>query len=241
MTRDTGPGRAAALRVALADDSRLFRDGLAVLLTMAGCEVTAQVGDGPALLAATAADPPDAVILDIRMPPTWTDEGLRAAEEVRRRHRGVGVLLLSTYAESSYAMRLFRKASSGVGYLLKDRVDDVATLRDALDRVTRGESVVDQEVVLRLLRTEECADRLRRLSDRERAVLRLMAQGRSNAGIGHRLHLTAKSVESYVSSVFIKLDLDAAPDDNRRVRAVLTWLRAEPPGDAQRHPTEEEI
>ncbi|GIE99209.1 response regulator transcription factor [Paractinoplanes rishiriensis] len=215
------------MRVALADDSRLFRDGLAMMLTAAGIDVGARVGTGRELLAVVAADRPDAVILDIRMPPSFTDEGLRTAEELHDRYPQVGVLVLSTYAESSYAARLLGERAGGVGYLLKDRVDDVGTLRDALQRVVRGEAVVDQEVVLGLLRSRRRAHELGRLSDREREVLRLMAQGRSNAGIGRHLHLTAKSVEAHVSSVFTKLDLYATADDNRRVRAVLAWLRAE--------------
>ena len=215
------------MRVALADDSPLFRDGLAMMLTAAGVDVTACVADGNALLAAVAADEPDAVVLDIRMPPTFTDEGLIAAERMRARHPQVGVLLLSTYAQSGYAMRLLGDEPAGRGYLLKDRVDDMDTLRDALERLTRGESVVDAEIVVRLLRRQRRADELRRLNDREREVLRLMAQGRSNAGIARHLHLTTKSVESYVTSVFVKLDLYSTPDDNRRVRAVLAWLRSE--------------
>jgi DNA-binding NarL/FixJ family response regulator len=215
------------MRVALADDSPLFRDGLAMMLTAIGVEVTARAGDGNALLAAVAADEPDAVVLDIRMPPTFTDEGLTVAEQLRLRHPDVGVLVLSTYAQSSYAARLFGDEPAGRGYLLKDRVDDLETLRDGLERVARGESVVDSEVVQRLLRGQRRAHELRRLTEREREVLRLMAQGRSNTGIARRLYLTPKSVESYVTSVFAKLDLYATPDDNRRVRAVLAWLRAE--------------
>ena len=213
------------MRVALADDSRLFRDGLATLLGAAGIDVTAAVGDGEALLAAVAADPPDAVILDIRMPPAFTDEGLRTAEEMRRRHPGVGVLVLSTYAETAYATRLLGATAGGAGYLIKDRVEDVDALLDALARVARGESVVDQDVVRRLVLARRRTDELDRLGAREREVLRLMAEGRSNAGIARHLHLSGKSVESYVSSVFTKLDLPPASDDNRRVRAVLTWLR----------------
>jgi DNA-binding NarL/FixJ family response regulator len=215
------------MRVALADDSRLFRNGLALMLAGTGVDVTAEVGDGTALLAAVAADLPDAVVIDIRMPPTYTDEGLRTAETIRRRHPAVGVLVLSTYAQTSYAVRLLGKAADGVGYLLKDHVDDLETLLDALERVVRGESVVDQEVVLRLLRAHQRSRELERLNDREREVLRLMAQGWSNAGIARQLYLTAKSVESYVSSVFTKLDLLPTADDNRRVRAVLAWLQSE--------------
>ncbi|GIF62837.1 DNA-binding response regulator [Asanoa ishikariensis] len=218
------------MRVALADDSALFRTGLVLLLGAAGVEVTTQAGDGRSLLAAIAADEPDAVLLDVRMPPSYTDEGLVVAEQVRLRHPRVGVLVLSTYARSSYATRLLGNGMSGLGYLLKDRVDDVATLRDALDRVVRGESVVDTEIVARLLDRQNGFRGLERLTGREREVLRLMAEGRSNKGIGQRLHLNAKTVESHVSAVFAKLGLHAAEDENRRVLAVLAWLRAAPSG-----------
>lgn len=215
------------MRVALADDSRLFRDGLAGLLAATGVEVTACVGDGPALLAAVDADPPDAVVLDIRMPPSFTDEGLRVAAELRARHPAVGILVLSTYAELSFATHLLGLTGGGAGYLVKDRVEDVTALRDALTRVAKGEPVVDPEIVVRLVRERRRADEsgLDRLGDREREVLTLMAEGRSNTGIARRLHLSAKSVETYVSSIFTKLNLPPAPDDNRRVQAVLTWLR----------------
>ncbi|MEV6630423.1 response regulator transcription factor [Actinoplanes sp. NPDC051470] len=215
------------MRVALADDSRLFRDGLAGLLAATGVEVTACVGDGRALLAAVETDPPDAVVLDIRMPPSFTDEGLRVAAELRARHPAVGILVLSTYAEWSFATHLLGLTGGGAGYLVKDRVEDVDALRDALTRVAKGEPVVDPEIVVELVRERRRADQsgLDRLGDREREVLTLMAEGRSNTGIARRLHLSAKSVETYVSSIFTKLNLPPAPDDNRRVQAVLTWLR----------------
>jgi DNA-binding NarL/FixJ family response regulator len=217
------------VRVALADDSALFRTGLAMMLTAAGIEVVTQAENGKVLLAAVAADPPDAVLLDIRMPPTFTDEGLVVARQLRERHPAVGILVLSTYAQTSYAIRLLGDGMPGLGYLLKDRVDDIAMLRDALRRVINGESVVDTEIVGRLLQRRNRVRELERLSERERDVLRLMAEGRSNAGIGQQLHLTAKTVESHVSAVFLRLGLHAAPNENRRVLAVLAWLRAAPP------------
>lgn len=216
------------MRVALADDSTLFRTGLAMMLAAAGIEVVAQVDNGNALLAAVAAETPDAVILDIRMPPTFTDEGLVVADQLRLRHPGVGILVLSTYAQTSYAIRLLGDGMPGRGYLLKDRVDDVTTLRDALRRITAGESVVDTEIVSRLLGRQQRVRELERLSEREREVMRLMAEGRSNNGISQQLHLTAKTVESHVSAVFLKLGLHPTPDQNRRVLAVLAWLRAAP-------------
>lgn len=210
----------------LADDSTLFRTGLAGLLTASGLDVTAQVKDGSALLAAVAYDPPDAVIVDIRMPPTFTDEGLIVAERLRRRHPSVGVLVLSTYAQTSYAVRLLSAGAHGVGYLLKDHVDDLATISDALRRVSAGESVVDSEIVVRLLQRENRALALNVLTLREREVLRLIAEGRSNVGIGQQLHLSAKTVEAHVGCIFVKLGLNVVADDNRRVLAALAWLRS---------------
>jgi len=214
------------VRVALADDSALFRQGLALLLGSAGVVVSAQASTPDDLLRQVARDPPDAVILDIRMPPTYTDEGLALAERLRRLHPGTGVLVLSTYVVTGYAVRLLEGGTSAVGYMLKDRVDDVDALCDALARVVAGELVVDPEIVARLLARERPAAELDTLTEREREVLRLMAEGRSNSGIGHRLHLSQKTVEAHVASLLAKLGLPPAAEDNRRVLAVLKWLRA---------------
>ncbi|MCV2491157.1 response regulator transcription factor [Geodermatophilus sp. YIM 151500] len=214
------------MRVALADDSALFRSGLAGLLTATGVEVTALAGSGDELLAAVAADLPDAVVLDLRMPPTYTDEGLVVAERLRARYAELAVLVLSTYAESAYAARLLRSGARSVGYLLKDRVEDSAALHDALVRVVAGETVVDPELVVRLLRRQRTTSAVDQLTAREREVLQLMAEGRSNARIGRELYLSPKTVETHIAAVFAKLGLPPSSDDNRRVLAVLTWLRA---------------
>jgi DNA-binding NarL/FixJ family response regulator len=215
------------VRVAIADDSTLFRQGLTMLLESSGVTVAVAARDGAELVALIAADPPDAVLLDIRMPPTFTDEGLRAAEAVRAAHPRVGILVLSTYAETPYAVRLLQGGARGVGYLLKDRVDDAEALTGALKRVVAGESVIDPEIVARLV-TRPGASVLDGLTEREMEVLDLMAQGRSNAGIAQALFLSTKTVETHVASVFGKLAIPQAPDDNRRVLAVLTWLRERP-------------
>ncbi len=222
------------MRVVIADDSTLFREGLAMLLASSGVEVVAQYAEADELVRALPQTRPDAVILDIRMPPTFTDEGLVAAELIRRQHRGIAVLMLSTYAETPYALRLLGDGSGGLGYLLKDRVDDVAALQDALRRVTEGRLVLDEEIVAGLLAHRRHSDELARLTPRERSVLGHMAEGRSNQGIGGRLHLAPKTVENHIAGVFNKLGMPASTDDNRRVLAVLTWLRAAGagPGDA---------
>lgn len=217
------------MRVALADDSTLFRSGLAALLTTAGLDVVAQARDSDELLAAIRADPPDVVVLDIRMPPTYTDEGLRAAEVLAATLPDVGVLVLSTYSETSSAIRLLQGRQRGIGYLLKDRVDDVDALLDALQQVTDGRTAVDPEIIARLLEHRQRTGVLDVLTDRERGVLQHMGQGRSNAGIGQALHLSARTVEAHVANVFTKLNLPGGSDDNRRVLAVLTWLRASAP------------
>jgi DNA-binding NarL/FixJ family response regulator len=180
---------------------------------------------GEELLALTARHPVDAAILDVRMPPTFTDEGLRTAEQLAASHPNVGILMLSAYDEIAYATRLFAAGTGRRGYLLKDRVDNAAALRDALERVCRGESVVDDTLIQRLLGRQQHLDRLADLTDRERLVLQRMAEGRSNAGIGAVMHLAEKTVESYVGGIFSKLGLTGAQDTNRRVLAVLTWLR----------------
>ncbi|SNQ47223.1 Two component transcriptional regulator, LuxR family [Frankia canadensis] len=217
------------MRVAIADDSALFREGLAMLLASSGAEVVAQAATADELVSGLDRSRPDAVIMDIRMPPTYTDEGLVAAERIRARHRGVAVLVLSTYAETPYALRLLGGGGGGLGYLLKDRVDDVAALQDALRRVVEGRLVLDEEIVAGLLAHRRHADELARLTPRERSVLGHMAEGRSNQGIGSRLHLAPKTVENHIAGVFAKLGMPASGDDNRRVLAVLAWLRATPP------------
>ncbi len=215
------------MRVAVADDSALFREGLRLMLSAAGVEVGVQARSGDELLARVRADPPDVAILDIRMPPHFTDEGIVAAQRLKAAHPSTGVLVLSTYAETAYAVQLLGDGPAGLGYLLKDRVDDVATLCDALERVHRQETVVDPDIVRRLFAHRRTGGGpLDRLTDRERAVLGLMAEGRSNAGIARHLNLGIKAVESYIAAVFRRLDLQGSPDDNRRVMAVLTWLRS---------------
>lgn len=215
------------MRVALADDSALFRSGLERLLADLGVDVLYAVGTSDELLEKASIEPPDVAILDIRMPPTFTDEGLRAAEKLHARSPDIGVLLLSTYAETPDAARLLSGNSHGVGYLLKDRVDDPLELRDALVRIADGEVVVDAEVVSTLIRHGRNAEDIDRLTERERLVLQLMAEGRSNAGIGKELYLSSKTVETHVGSVFSKLGLPPEAVDNRRVMAVLTWLRTQ--------------
>jgi DNA-binding NarL/FixJ family response regulator len=213
------------VRVLICDDSTLFRRGLALLLTDVGVDIVGEAADVAQLHALIGGAPPDAVILDIRMPPTFTDEGLAAAGRLRDAYPHLGVLVLSTYAETAYALRLL-ETGSGVGYLLKDRVDDAAAVRDALERVVRGETVVDPDIVTRLLTRHRYTDRLDRLTDRERTVLSQMAEGRSNAAIARHLYLAEKTVESHIATLLAKLDLEPTPDDNRRVLAVLAWMRA---------------
>ncbi|HEY4624651.1 MAG TPA: response regulator transcription factor [Blastococcus sp.] len=210
----------------IADDAVLFRAGISRLLTDAGIEVTAQVGDAASLLEAVGQDPPDAVVLDIRMPPTHTTEGLDAARELATRHPDVGVLVLSAFVEPHYAMRLVDSGAARTGYLLKERVTDPAELIDALGRIVRGGVVIDPGVVAQLIGRRRTASPLQALSARERDVLAVMAEGRSNQAICDRLFLSPKTVEAYVRSVFTKLDLHEAADTNRRVLAVLTYLRS---------------
>ena len=213
------------MRIVICDDSALFRQGLTLLLADVGVEVIDEARDSAQLHAVLATSVPDAVILDIRMPPTFTDEGLTAAVHVRHRHPDLGILVLSTYAETAYAIHLLQ-IGSGVGYLLKDRVDDAAALRGAIERVARGETVVDPDIVNRLFARRREQHVLDRLTERERRVLALMAEGRSNAAIARTLNLAEKTVESHIASVMTKLDLETTPDTNRRVLAVLTWMRA---------------
>lgn len=213
------------MRVVLAEDSLLLREGLVRLLEEADCAVVAAVGDGDALLAAVTEHRPDVAIVDIRMSPSFTDEGLRAAIEARRRVPGIAVLVLSQYVEESYAADLLADGGGGVGYLLKDRVAALADLTDALERVTSGGTVVDPEVVAQLFARRR-KDPLDTLTAREREVLALMAEGRTNAAIARTLVITEGAVEKHISSILTKLDLSSSADHHRRVMAVLAWLRS---------------
>ena len=210
----------------VADDAALFRAGIGRLLADAGFDVTAEVGDAATLLDAVERDPPDAVVVDIRMPPTHTTEGLDAARSLAERHPGVGVLVLSAYVDPHYAMQLVESGTSGTGYLLKERVADPGELADAVRRVAAGGVVIDPGVVARLVGRARVRNPLDTLSEREREVLAMMAEGRSNQAICERLFLSPKTVEAYVRNVFAKLDLHQAADSNRRVLAVLAYLRA---------------
>jgi DNA-binding NarL/FixJ family response regulator len=213
------------MRIAIAEDAVMMREGLVRLLADRGHEVVAAVGDADALRAAVDEHQPDVVIVDIRMPPTHTDEGLRAALRLRRDHPAVGVLVFSQYVETRYASQLLADNPTGVGYLLKDRVADVADFAAAVTRVGAGGTALDPEVVSQLLRASRQHDALAALSPREREVLALMAEGRSNAGISEALVITEGVVEKHVASIFAKLGLPATEGDNRRVLAVLRYLR----------------
>jgi DNA-binding NarL/FixJ family response regulator len=217
------------LRVAIAEDSGLFRSSLTLLLRSLGAEVTPSVPSGAELLAAiraSPATPPEVVILDIRMPPTFTDEGIRAAHELRELYPETGILVLSTYAETSYASQLLETVRFGVGYLLKDNVTDPDALMESLERVAAGETVVDPAIVRRLLDRKRKPSAMDTLNERELAVLGHMAEGRSNFGIAKELYLSARTVETHVTSVFTKLGLTTSDTENNRVRAVLTFLRS---------------
>ena len=214
------------MRVVIAEDAAVFREGLVRLLEDRGHQVCAAVADGEALLAAAATHRPDVAVVDIRMPPTHTDEGLRAALRLRADHPGTGVLVFSQYIETRYAARLLQGNAAGVGYLLKDRVADVAEFTEALARVAAGGTALDPEVVSQLLGAGRHARGLAGLTAREREVLALMAEGRSNAGIADLLVISAGVVEKHVASIFAKLGLPPAEGDNRRVLAVLRYLEA---------------
>lgn len=213
------------MRVMLADDSVLFREGIARVLRDAGLEVVGQAGDVPGLLAMVEAAPPEAVVVDIRMPPTHTTEGLDAAARLRAEHPEVGVLVLSAHVEPAYALELVESGAHGAGYLLKDRVTDIEELVEAVRRVGGGGLVIDPGVVAQLVGRARAHNPLDELSEREREVLTVMAEGRSNQAICQRLFLSPKTVEAYVRSVFTKLGLHQGADDNRRVLAVLAFLR----------------
>ncbi|SDR18421.1 response regulator [Thermostaphylospora chromogena] len=212
------------MRVVLAEDSTLLREGLARLLVDEGYQVVASVGDGEALLAAVAEWRPDVVVVDVRMPPTHTDEGLRAALVVRERWPGVGVLVLSQYVEKRYAGELIGAGSGGVGYLLKDRVVEVGEFLDALERVGSGGAAFDPEVVRQLIARTTRRDPLGRLTAREGEVLRLMAEGLTNAAVAERLHVSQSAVEKHVNAIFEKLELFDTPGYSRRVLAILRFL-----------------
>ena len=214
------------MRVVVAEDSVLLREGIVRLLDEAGFEVVGQAGDAEDLLRKASAHKPDVAVVDIRMPPTSTDDGLRAALEIRRNLPGTGVLLLSQYVEEGYALDLVGDGADGTGYLLKDRVADVERFVDAVRRVAAGGSVLDPEVVATLLGRRRRDDPIEALTDREREVLALMAEGRSNQAIAEQMVVTERAVEKHVTSIFSKLDLPPAPEDHRRVLAVLTFLRA---------------
>jgi DNA-binding NarL/FixJ family response regulator len=213
------------VRVVIADDSGLLRDGLARLLTESGVDVLGTAADAEQLIALVESVQPDVAVVDIRMPPTYTHEGAKAALELRQRHPGLGILLLSQSLESRYVTDLARTHARGFGYLLKDRVTDVQVLLDALASVGSGGTVLDPEVISHLLGRNDLVDQLARLSDRERDVLELMAQGLSNRAIADRLVIDVKTVETHIARILTKLDLHQTPDEHRRVLAVLAWLR----------------
>jgi DNA-binding NarL/FixJ family response regulator len=216
--------RRTALRVVLAEDSVLLREGLQRLLDDAGFDVVDACGDAESFLQSVQRNLPDLVVVDVRMPPTFTDEGVRAALVVRQEHPSIAVLVLSQYVEENYATELVASRSRGVGYLLKDRVADVGDFVEALRRVAAGGTALDPEVVTQLLSRAHRRDPLERLTPRETEVLQLMAEGRSNTAIAAALVVTEGAVEKHVSSIFSKLDLPPTETDHRRVLAVLRWL-----------------
>ena len=215
-----------SVSVVLADDTVLLREGVARLLTESGFDVVAQSGNAEDLLRHVGMHKPDVAIVDIRMPPTHTDEGLRAAREIRERFPSTGVLVLSQYVESGYALDLLSESAEGVGYLLKDRVADIEQFASAVRRVAEGGSALDPAVVSELVGRRRHDDPLDELTPREREVLELMAEGRSNQAVADRLYVTLRAVEKHVTSIFSKLDLPASTDDHRRVLAVLLYLRS---------------
>jgi DNA-binding NarL/FixJ family response regulator len=217
------------MRVVIVEDNALLREGMVALLRERGVDVAAHAGDAPGLLRILAGHKPDVAIVDVRLPPTFTDEGVRAAIEARTREPRLGVLILSQYVEPVYTSELLASGEGGVGYLLKERVGEVRAFVDALERVAAGGTALDREVVAELMRARGEAsgeDALDRLSPREREVLALMAEGRTNAAIARELVVTPGAIEKHISSIFGKLDLPASDDDHRRVLAVLAYLHA---------------
>jgi DNA-binding NarL/FixJ family response regulator len=214
------------MRVVIADDAMLIREGTARLLEDAGVQVAGTAGDAQGLLRIVATEHPDVAIIDIKMPPSFTDEGLVAAEQIRSSHTGVGVLVLSQYLEARYATRLLQDHPEALGYLLKERVSDISVLKDAIQRIGEGECVLDPTIVARLLRRPRRPGPLDELTEREREVLALIAEGRSNRGIAEILVVSPKTVEAHVSRILAKLGVDDTPDYHRRVLAVLAFLRA---------------
>jgi DNA-binding NarL/FixJ family response regulator len=215
------------VRVVIAEDSVLLREGIAHLLDEAGYEVVGQASNADELLLKVRSYHPDVAVIDIRMPPTQTDEGLRAAKQIRKEFPNTGVLVLSAHLESAYALELLSESAEGVGYLLKDRVSDVEQFLSSVRRVGEGGSALDPEIVSRLVGRRRRQDPLAELTPREREVLSLMAEGLSNAAIAARLFVTERAVEKHVTSIFAKLRLPASPDQHRRVLAVLAFLRAD--------------
>lgn len=213
------------MRVVIAEDSGLLRAAIAGLLTEEGFDVVAAVGDGDALLAQVARDAPDVCVVDVRMPPTFTDEGLRAAVAVRARWPKVGIVVLSQYVEDAYAAELLATGTAGIGYLLKDKVADVAQFVESLQRVAAGGTALDPDVIAQIVARSRHRDPLERLSPRERDVLDLMAQGLSNGGIARALVVGDGAVEKHVTNIFAKLDLHPESGEHRRVQAVLAYLR----------------
>ena len=216
----------AALRIAIAEDSAILRDGLVQLLVDRGFAITGAVSDPDALRSSVAQNPPDVAVIDIRMPPTYTDEGLRLALELRAKYEGLGILLFSQYIETRYAADLLADDAAGIGYLLKDRVADVADFVEALERVAVGGTALDPEVVTQLMGATRRTDSLSVLTAREREVLSLMAEGRSNAAIANALVVSEGAVEKHVANIFAKLDLPVSENDHRRVLAVLRFLES---------------
>ena len=222
----------------LADDAVVVREGLARLLTERAVDVVAQAGTADELLLLVVADPPDVAVIDIRMPPTFTDEGLRAAREIRDHHPNVGTLVLSQYVEVEYALKLVTETSERVGYLLKDRIADVGELIAALEQIAQGGTVVERSLVDELLHARAARDPLAELTPREREVLALIAQGKTDRGIADELFVTRKTVEAHIRSILSKLQLPPDASENRRVHAVLAFLRASgnrTPGNPKRH------
>jgi DNA-binding NarL/FixJ family response regulator len=226
-SRHRGHGPKERVRVVIAEDSVLLREGIARLLEESGFEVAGHAGDGEDLLRKVGAHKPDVAVVDIRMPPTHTDEGLRAAHRIRAEHPDTAVLVLSQYVEETYAFDLLSESTERTGYLLKDRIADIETFTDAVRRVASGGSALDPEVVAMLLGRRRREDPLAALTPREREVLGLMAEGRSNAAMADALVVSERAVEKHVTAIFSKLDLPPAVEDHRRVLAVLAFLRSE--------------